>query len=75
MLGIGRMCSSHAGRYVAHTKEIEEGPPPVKQIELAGITIHRIEGGKIVEEYVGDRVGYAHDPVCLCGRMNTGFRE
>jgi steroid delta-isomerase-like uncharacterized protein len=35
-----------------HQGEIEEfGPPTGKQIELEGITIHRIEGGKIVEEW------------------------
>ena len=27
------------------------GPPTGRQIELKGITIHRIEGGKIVEEW------------------------
>jgi steroid delta-isomerase-like uncharacterized protein len=27
------------------------GPPTGRQIELEGITIHRIEGGKIVEEW------------------------
>jgi steroid delta-isomerase-like uncharacterized protein len=35
-----------------HQGEIEEfGPPTGKQIELEGITIHRIEDGKIVEEW------------------------
>jgi steroid delta-isomerase-like uncharacterized protein len=35
-----------------HQGEIEEfGPPTGKQIEIKGITIHRIEGGKIVEEW------------------------
>ncbi len=35
-----------------HQGEIEEfGPPTGKQIELKGITIHRIEDGKIVEEW------------------------
>ncbi len=35
-----------------HQGEIEEfGPPTGKQIEIRGITIHRIEGGKIVEEW------------------------
>ncbi len=35
-----------------HQGETEEfGPPTEKQIELKGITIHRIEGGKIVEEW------------------------
>ena len=35
-----------------HQGEIEEfGPPTGKQAELQGITIHRIEGGKIVEEW------------------------
>jgi len=35
-----------------HQGEIEEfGPPTGKQAELKGITIHRIEGGKIVEEW------------------------
>jgi steroid delta-isomerase-like uncharacterized protein len=35
-----------------HRGEIEEfGPPTGKQVELEGITIHRIEGGKIVEEW------------------------
>jgi steroid delta-isomerase-like uncharacterized protein len=35
-----------------HQGEIEEfGPPTGKQVELEGITIHRIEGGKIVEEW------------------------
>jgi predicted ester cyclase len=27
------------------------GPPTEKQMELEGITIHRFEGGKIVEEW------------------------
>ena len=35
-----------------HQGEIEEfGPPTGKQVEIAGITIHRIEGGKIAEEW------------------------
>ncbi len=35
-----------------HQGEIEEfGPPTGRQVEIAGITIHRIEGGKIVEEW------------------------
>jgi steroid delta-isomerase-like uncharacterized protein len=35
-----------------HQGETEEfGPPTGKQMELEGITIHRIEGGKIVEEW------------------------
>jgi steroid delta-isomerase-like uncharacterized protein len=35
-----------------HQGEIEEfGPPTGKQIEIKGITIHRIEDGKIVEEW------------------------
>jgi steroid delta-isomerase-like uncharacterized protein len=35
-----------------HQGEIEEfGPPTGRQIELQGITIHRIEDGKIVEEW------------------------
>jgi steroid delta-isomerase-like uncharacterized protein len=35
-----------------HQGEIEEfGPPTERQIEIKGITIHRIENGKIVEEW------------------------
>jgi steroid delta-isomerase-like uncharacterized protein len=35
-----------------HQGETEEfGPPTGRQMELQGITIHRIEGGKIVEEW------------------------
>jgi steroid delta-isomerase-like uncharacterized protein len=35
-----------------HQGEIEEfGPPTGRQAELQGITIHRIEDGKIVEEW------------------------
>jgi predicted ester cyclase len=35
-----------------HQGETEEfGPPTEKQMELKGITIHRCEGGKIVEEW------------------------
>jgi steroid delta-isomerase-like uncharacterized protein len=35
-----------------HQGETEEfGPPTEKQVELKGITIHRIEGDKIVEEW------------------------
>ena len=35
-----------------HRGETEEfGPPTGKQMELEGITIHRIEDGKIVEEW------------------------
>ncbi len=35
-----------------HQGEVEDfGPPTGRQIELEGITIHRIEGGKIVEEW------------------------
>ena len=35
-----------------HQGEIEEfGPPTGKQVEINGITIHRIEGSKIVEEW------------------------
>jgi steroid delta-isomerase-like uncharacterized protein len=35
-----------------HQGETEEfGPPTGRQVEQEGITIHRIEGGKIVEEW------------------------
>jgi steroid delta-isomerase-like uncharacterized protein len=35
-----------------HQGEIEEfGPPTGRQVEIKGITIHRIEDGKIVEEW------------------------
>jgi steroid delta-isomerase-like uncharacterized protein len=35
-----------------HQGETEEyGPPTGKRVELKGVTIHRIEGGKIVEEW------------------------
>jgi steroid delta-isomerase-like uncharacterized protein len=35
-----------------HQGEVEEfGPPTGKQVELKGLTMHRIEGGKIVEEW------------------------
>ena len=35
-----------------HQGEIDEfGPPTDRQVEIKGITIHRIEGGKIVEEW------------------------
>jgi steroid delta-isomerase-like uncharacterized protein len=35
-----------------HHGETEEfGPPTEKQMELKGITIHRFEGGKVVEEW------------------------
>ena len=35
-----------------HQGEIEEfGPPTGRQVEITGITIHRIESGKIVEEW------------------------
>ena len=35
-----------------HQGEVEEfGPPTGRQVETQGITIHRIEGGKIVEEW------------------------
>ena len=35
-----------------HRGQTEEfGPPTGRQMELEGITIHRIEGGKVVEEW------------------------
>ena len=35
-----------------HQGETEEfGPPTGKQVEIEGITIHRIEDGKIAEEW------------------------
>jgi steroid delta-isomerase-like uncharacterized protein len=35
-----------------HQGEIEDfGPPTGRQVEIEGITIHRIENGKIVEEW------------------------
>ena len=35
-----------------HQGEVEEfGPPTGKQVEIEGITIHRIEDGKIAEEW------------------------
>ena len=37
-----------------HQGEIEEfGPPTGRQMGLKGLTMHRIEGGKIVEEWEG----------------------
>jgi steroid delta-isomerase-like uncharacterized protein len=37
-----------------HQGEVEEfGPPTGRQVEIKGITIHRIEDGKIVEEWEG----------------------
>ena len=42
-------------RYTTHATHQGEtemfGPPTGRQIELKGITIHRLEGGKIVEEW------------------------
>jgi predicted ester cyclase len=37
------------GTYQGETEEF--GPPTGRQIELKGMTISRIEGGKIVEEW------------------------
>ena len=35
-----------------HQGEVEEfGPPTGRQIEVPGLTMHRIEGGKIVEDW------------------------
>src|SRR4028119_1198743 len=35
-----------------HQGEVEEfGPPTGKQVEIKGVTMHRIEGGKIAEEW------------------------
>jgi steroid delta-isomerase-like uncharacterized protein len=35
-----------------HQGEVEEfGPPTGRQVEIEGITIHRVEDGKIVEEW------------------------
>jgi steroid delta-isomerase-like uncharacterized protein len=35
-----------------HQGEVEEfGPPTGRQVESQGLTLHRIEGGKIVEEW------------------------
>jgi steroid delta-isomerase-like uncharacterized protein len=37
-----------------HQGETEEfGPPTGRQFEIKGLTMHRIEGGKIVEEWEG----------------------
>jgi len=37
-----------------HQGETEEfGPPTDRQFEIKGLTMHRIEGGKIVEEWEG----------------------
>lgn len=42
-----------------HQGEVEEfGPPTGRQVEIKGLTMHRIEGGKIVEEWEGyDNLG------------------
>jgi predicted ester cyclase len=37
------------GTHLGETEEL--GPPTERQIEVEGITVHRIEGGKIVEEW------------------------
>jgi steroid delta-isomerase-like uncharacterized protein len=37
-----------------HHGEVEEfGPPTGRQVEIKGVTMHRIEDGKIVEEWEG----------------------
>ena len=43
-----------------HQGEVEEfGPPTGNRVELEGITIHRIDGNKIVEEWERyDNVGF-----------------
>jgi predicted ester cyclase len=44
--------SSTASPRGTHQGETEEfGPPTGRQIEVKGITISRVEGGKIVEEW------------------------
>jgi len=41
-----------------HTGAFRGIPPTGKQLSYAGITIYRVEGGKIAEEvYLGDRLG------------------
>jgi predicted ester cyclase len=42
-----------------HQGETEEfGPPTGKRVEIKGLTMHRVEGGKIVEEWEGyDNLG------------------
>ena len=49
-----------------HQGEIEEfGPPTGKQAEIQGISIHRIEGGKIVEEWNRYDNLSLHQQLCL----------
>jgi steroid delta-isomerase-like uncharacterized protein len=41
-----------------HSGEFRGIPPTGKQLSYAGITIYRVDGGKIAEEvYLGDRLG------------------
>jgi predicted ester cyclase len=52
MLADGDKVASRVRFRGTHQGETEDfGPPTGRQVELEGITIHRIEGGKIVEEW------------------------
>jgi steroid delta-isomerase-like uncharacterized protein len=54
-----------------HQGEVEEfGPPTGRQIEVKGITISRIENGKIVEDWDS----YDNLSILLGGSLRTGFK-
>jgi predicted ester cyclase len=58
-----RRSSTASPRGTRQGETEESGPPTGRQIEVKGITISRVEGGKIVEEW------QAHDNLSLMQQL------
>ncbi|HSK86473.1 MAG TPA: ester cyclase [Rubrobacter sp.] len=74
ILGEGDLVATRWTLRGTHEGEMEElGPPTGRRVELEGITVHRIEGGKIVEEWeCYDNLGFLQQLGLIPAEASTG---